>query len=113
LGNHLCYKTTTYVIRNRKETECLEANGPNIAPHTAHENECLETSGLDIAPLLHSESTNSIDDEFSDGEIDCISANIQSFPSTNRGASPTCGKKVSRRISGCTTQITQLGNHLC
>jgi len=74
----------------------LEANGPHIAPPipTAHENECQEKSGLDIAPpTAHSESTNSTDDEFSDDEIDCISANIQSFPSSTGGASLTRGRK--------------------
>jgi len=91
------YKTTAYVIRNRKETECLEASGPNTAPPTAHENECLETTGLDIAPFTaYSESTNSTDDVFSDDEIDCISANIQSFPSTIGGASVTRERKEFR-----------------
>ena len=72
----------------------MEANGPNIAPHTAHENESLETSGLYIAPTkAHSVSTNSTDDEFSDDEIDCISAIIQSFPSSTCSASVDSWKK--------------------
>jgi len=68
-----------------------------FAPPTAHENECLETSGQYTAPpTAHSVSTNSIDDEFSDDEIDCISANIQLFPSSTGSASVTRGRKEFR-----------------
>ena len=75
----------------------MEASGPNTAPPTAHENECLETSGLDIATATaHSVSTNSTDDEFSDDEIDCISAKIQLFLSSTGSASMTRGRKEYR-----------------
>ena len=55
-----------------------------ISAPTAHENECLETRSPDIsAPTAHNEKTNSTDDEFSDDEIDCMSAENSSSSATS------------------------------